>query len=182
METTLISTTKLVPNEGQIKGLPQNPRFIRDEKFEKLVQSIRDLPEMLHLRECIVFPFKQLFIVIAGNMRLRACEEVGLEQIPCKVLPKDTPVEKLREIAIKDNLGYGEHDWDLIHNEWDEVELEHWGMDLLPFEEGEEEEPEGTGGGDQKLVIEFTDLADFEAVKGEVKAILEMYPGAKLKG
>ena len=125
-----IKISKLEVNKGQVEGLPKNPRFIRDERFKALVKSIEDAPEMLKLRELLVVEHGNKFVVIGGNMRLRACKELGMETVPCKVLPADTPVAKLREYAIKDNNGFGEDDWDVLANEWDAEELQEWGMEL----------------------------------------------------
>lgn len=117
-------------NKGQIEGLPQNPRFIRDARYEALKQSIVDAPEMLELRELIVVEHEKKYVVIGGNMRLRACIDLGYKEVPCKVLPADTPVEKLREYAIKDNNEFGQDDWDILANEWDEEELGRWGIEF----------------------------------------------------
>lgn len=133
-ETKNIHIKELEVNKGQIEGLPQNPRFIKDERFRALKKSIEDAPEMLALRELIVYPHNGKFVIIAGNMRFRACKELGYKEIPCKVLPEDTPVENLREYTIKDNIGFGADDWDLIANEWDIDELDGWGMELPDFE------------------------------------------------
>ena len=130
MQAQSIKITKLVGNTGQIKGLPKNPRFIRDEKFQKLVKSIQDDPEMLELRELLVIPHDKQYVVIGGNMRLRAMIECGHKDAPCKVLDKATPPEKLRAYAAKDNVGFGEWDWEQLANEWDAVELAEWGLDL----------------------------------------------------
>ena len=132
-----IKISKLEVNKGQVEGLPKNPRFIRDERYKALVKSIEDAPEMLRLRELIVVEHGNKFVVIGGNMRLRACKELGMETVPCKVLPADTPVAKLREYAIKDNNGFGEDDWDVLANEWDAQELEEWGVEL-PMDWGQE--------------------------------------------
>ena len=118
-----IDIKRLEVNKGQVEGLPKNPRFIRDERYKALVKSIEDAPEMLKLRELLVVEHGSKFVVIGGNMRLRACKELGMETVPCKVLPADTPVAKLREYAIKDNNGFGEDDWDILANEWDAEEL-----------------------------------------------------------
>lgn len=117
-------------NKGQVAGLPKNPRFIRDERYKALVKSIKDAPEMLHLRELLVYPHGNKYVVIGGNMRLRACKELGMDSVPCKILPQDTPVEKLREYVIKDNNGFGQDDWDILANEWDAEELTDWGLEL----------------------------------------------------
>jgi len=134
MQAQSIKITKLVGNTGQIKGLPKNPRFIRDEKFQKLVKSIQDDPEMLELRELLVIPHDKQYVVIGGNMRLRAMIECGHKDAPCKVLDKATPPEKLRAYAAKDNVGFGEHDWEQLANEWDAGELSDWGLDFPGFD------------------------------------------------
>ena len=131
MKTQLIPIEKIRPNTGQIEGLPKNPRFIRDHKYEKLKQSIVALPSMLELREVILFPFGDIFVAIGGNMRYRACVDLEYKKVPSKVLPADTPVEVLAEIAIKDNGDFGENDWDILANEWDVFDLEAWGFDII---------------------------------------------------
>lgn len=129
-KTTDIPIGKIELNNGQIEGLPKNPRFIRDERYKSLVKSIQDAPEMLELRELLVYPHGGKYVVIGGNMRLRACRELKHKEIPCKVLDENTPAEKLREYAMKDNIAFGDTDWDIIANEWDEDELANWGMEI----------------------------------------------------
>lgn len=128
-----IALSKLEINKGQINGLPKNPRIIKDSKFEKLKKSIEDNPEMLGMREVLVYPHGLKYVIIGGNMRFQACKDLGFTEIPCKVLDKDTTSEQLRAITIKDNVGFGEHDWDLLANEWDSVELEDWGIEVPNF-------------------------------------------------
>ena len=129
-EVKQIPLSKLEVNNGQIAGLPKNPRFIKDYKFQKLKKSLEDSPEMLHLRELIVFPHGDKFVIIGGNMRYRAAKELKFKELPCKILSKDTPVEKLKEYTIKDNNAFGEYDWDDVANEWDAELLTDWGTDL----------------------------------------------------
>lgn len=134
---------QLQPNKGQIEGVPKNPRFIRDDKFKKLVQSIKDDPEMLELRELVAYDnHGKGLVIIMGNMRYRAMKEIGYTEAPCKVLPPDTPVEKLRAFALKDNSNYGEWDIDDLLNEWDEQELIAAAIEIpdIPNPEAEEEE------------------------------------------
>ena len=85
---------------------------------------------MLGLRELLVYPYEGKYVVIGGNMRLRACIDLGYKEVPCKVLPVETPVAKLREYTIKDNESFGQNDWDILANEWDDGELQDWGMEL----------------------------------------------------
>ncbi len=118
-------------NKGQLQGLPKNPRFFRDYRYEAMKKSIQDSPEMLELRELIVYPYpKGRFVVVCGNLRLRASRELGYKELPCKILGKDTPPKKLREYASKDNVSFGENDKDIIENEWDKSELQDWGMEF----------------------------------------------------
>lgn len=125
-----ISTSLLDYNKGQLEGLPKNPRFFRDHRFDAMVKSIQDSPEMLELRELIVYPHGERYVVVCGNLRLRACKEVGLTEVPCKVLPLDTPAKKLREYASKDNVSFGENDKDIMRNEWNVSELQDWGVEF----------------------------------------------------
>ena len=131
-----LSIDLLELNEGQMYGLPKNPRWIRDARFEALKKSIEDAPEMLELREILVYPLSDLeghedkYIIIGGNMRYRACTELGITELPCKIIPLETPVKKLREYVIKDNEAFGQNDWDLLYNEWDTEELTSFGMEL----------------------------------------------------
>lgn len=129
-----IPLKQLHTNEGQIQGVPRNPRFIRNDKFEDLKRSIENSPEMLALRELIVYDNGGQLVIIGGNMRYRAMKELGYGEAPCKVLAKETPAEKLREYIIKDNLPYGQNDWSALADEWDAGELADWGMDVPGFD------------------------------------------------
>lgn len=115
---------------GQIKRNPNNPRVIKDEKFGKLVQSIKDFPQMLEIRPIVV---NDDMIVLGGNMRLKACKEAGLKEVPI-IKASDLTEDQQREFIIKDNVGFGEWDWELIASEWDTEQIEEWGLDLPEFE------------------------------------------------
>jgi len=151
MQTQLIKIKDLKNNMGQILGLPKNPRFLKDDKFIKLKKSLQDDPEMLELREVIAYDNNGELVVICGNMRLKACKELGIKEVPTKILPVNTSVEKLKSYTIKDNVSFGEHDWSELANEWDTEKLEDWGLDLpidltveeLEAEEDDFEVPEG---------------------------------------
>ena len=120
----------------EIRNNPENPRYIRDEKFEELVKSLKDFPEMIGARPLVV---NQRMEALGGNMRLKAMIEAGWTE--CPVIQVDWSEEKQREFIIKDNLGYGEWDWDMLANTWDSLQLEEWGMDT-PMNWGQEEEEE----------------------------------------
>lgn len=136
--------SKLDLNTGQIPDVPKNPRFIRNERFEKLRRSVEEFPEGIQYRELIVFPVKDRFVVIAGNMRLRALRELKVKEAPCKIIPEDTPKEEIRRLAILDNISFGEDNMDDLANEWTKSELEDWGYEVPDWgEENREEEDEG---------------------------------------
>jgi len=115
---------------ADVKANPNNPRIIKDDKFKKLVKSIQDFPEMLKLRPIIV---NDDMVVLGGNMRLKACKEAGLKTIPI-IKASLLTEEKQKEFIVKDNVGYGEWDWETIANEWDANELEEWGLDIPGFD------------------------------------------------
>jgi DNA modification methylase len=128
MELILIS--KVIPNED-------NPRYIKEEKFKKLVQSLKDFPEMANARPIVV---NQDMVALGGNMRLKAMQEAGWSEVPVKIV--DWSEEKQREFIIKDNVGFGEWDWDELANTWDAEELNEWGLDTPDNWGGEELEAE----------------------------------------
>lgn len=111
---------------GEVKVNPNNPRLIKDEKFAKLVQLIKDLPQMLEIRPIVV---NSDMIVIGGNMRLKACKEAGLKEVPI-IIADNLTEEQQREFLIKDNVSGGEWDWNMIANDWDADELDKWGLDV----------------------------------------------------
>ena len=177
-----IELSKLEVNKGQIEGLPKNPRLIKDAKFEKLKKSIEDNPEMLGMREVLVFPHGSKYVIIGGNMRFQACKELQFVTVPCKVLDKDTTAEQLRAITIKDNVGFGEHDWELLANEWDSVELEEWGLDVPNFEDIEIDETENeTNGKFSSIKITFEDPEQMQKAEIEIQELLDRnFSGASL--
>ncbi len=120
---------------NKIKPNPKNPRVIRDDKFAKLVKSIQDFPEMLEKRPLVCFTdIDGKYVVLGGNMRLKAANEVGLKQLPI-LLADDWTEEQKNEFLIKDNVGFGEWDWEQIKNDWDVEKLDEWGLDVPDFAE-----------------------------------------------
>lgn len=150
MQRAKLDISKVIHNDGQIEGLPRNPRLIKDAKFRKLCKSIKELPEMTEARGLLVYPYKGEYVVIGGNMRLQAYKKLKWTKVPCCILPEDTPVEKLCQMIIQDNNPFGENDWGLLANEWDSEELNDWGFDvwqedkdrnkLAPKQEAEEKD------------------------------------------
>lgn len=131
----------------KVKENSSNPRFIKDHKFRKLVKSIKDFPEMLEKRPIVV---DEDYVVLGGNMRLKACKQAGLSEVHINVA-KGWTEEQKQEFIIKDNSSFGEWDWDTLANEWDTEKLEEWGLDLPVLnEKAEIEEAE----------IEFSEYLD----------------------
>ena len=122
-------------NIAEIKQNEENPRFIKDKKFKKLVKSIKKFPKMLEVRRLVV---DENMIVLGGNMRLRALKSAGIFEVPIDQV-FDWSEEEKREFIIKDNLSFGEWDWDILANEWNNELLGEWGMDI-PYTEDDVEE------------------------------------------
>ena len=118
----------------EIKSNPNNPRLIKDDKFKKLVQSIKDFPEMLDIRPIVV---NADMVILGGNMRYKACKEAGLKSIP--IIVSNLSEDKQKEFLIKDNTSGGEWDWEILATEWDVEQLEEWGLDVPNFEQEYEE-------------------------------------------
>lgn len=135
----------------QVRPNPDNPRFIKGNKFEKLVKSIKEFPQMLDLRPIVV---NQDMIVLGGNMRLKACEEAGLKEVPIIFADNLTP-EQEKEFIIKDNSSFGEWDWDLLANEWNTDQLADWGLDIPNFDTDIEDEKDLSDQLEQSFKIEI---------------------------
>jgi len=132
-----MAESKLIPI-GEIKPNKNNPRIIKDNKFKQLVKSIKDFPQMLELRPIVV---NDDMVVLGGNMRLKACKEAGLKEVPI-IMANELTEEQQKEFIVKDNVGFGEWDWDILANEWDADLLEEWGLDGFPFDNETELEAE----------------------------------------
>jgi ParB-like chromosome segregation protein Spo0J len=124
MKTEIIKITEVKPN-------PNNPRVIKDDKFDKLVASIKEFPKMLEIRPIVV---NDDMIVLGGNMRLKACKEAGLKEVHV-IKASELTEDEQRQFIIKDNVSGGEWDWDMLANEWDVEQLEEWGLDVPNFGE-----------------------------------------------
>jgi len=122
---------------SDVKSNPNNPRLIKDDKFAKLVQSLKDFPEMANVRPIVV---NQDFVVLGGNMRLKAMKEAGWKEVPVQVV--DWSEEQQKEFIIKDNVGFGEWEWDVLANEWEAADLDKWGLDVPIFDAQNEEKDE----------------------------------------
>ena len=167
-----VQTVKL----SDVKSNPNNPRLIKNDKFEKLVQSLKDFPEMAKVRPIVV---NQDFVVLGGNMRLKAMKEAGWKEVPIQVV--DWSEQQQKEFIIKDNVGFGEWEWDVLANEWEADDLEKWGLDVPIFES----EPSGDDLiGDEKnklatLKITFESPEQLVSAEIDISEILNRkYPNA----
>ena len=124
----MLPLAQLERNEGQIAGLPSNPREWSKAEIEKLKKSIRQTPELLEARGLIVYPHNSKYVILGGNMRFTALSEMKIDNAPCIVLPEGLPLDKLKEIVIKDNGSFGSWGYDALANEWDDLPLTDWGV------------------------------------------------------
>jgi DNA modification methylase len=141
----------------EIKSNPKNPRVIKDDKFKKLVDSIREFPQMLEKRPLVCFTdIDGKLVVLGGNMRLKAAKEIGLNELPV-VLADDWTKEQKAQFLIKDNVGFGEWNWDELKEDWDVKKLEEWGLDVPAFEcevlEAEEDDYEAPEAGIETDIV-----------------------------
>ena len=141
----MIDITKLLYNEGQIDGVPKNPRYLKESEHDKLVKSLADSPEFLEYKPLMVYGLENgTYVTICGNMRLRVINElriggnINFEKLPCFILKADTPIQKIKEYAIKDNVQAGNWDWDeLANGEWEIEDLDEWGVNTSFLNAGE---------------------------------------------
>lgn len=171
IQTQFIPLSKLEVNKGQVEGIPSNPRRLDDDAFAKLKKSIEERPGMLALRELCVYPHGNKFVVLGGNMRLRAMRELKYKEAPCKVIPEDTPVDELKAFVVVDNSSFGAWDYDALANEWGDLPLQDWGV---PAWEEEKEPAEKKDLSDQidyeyKLEITCENEAEQEKMYNELK-------------
>ena len=175
----------------QVKLHPQNPRLIKDNRFEQLVQSLIDFPDMLHVRPLIV---DENFIVLGGNMRLHAALRLGYKELPILQVTGWTEAQK-REFIIKDNASFGEWDWNKLANEWSSEPIGAWGIDLPDdwLKEPEDTTSSGSGSGDSpdgekeedykpepRMTITFSSAEDLQKAEADVQELLDRkYPGAR---
>jgi hypothetical protein len=153
---------------SEVKSNPNNPRIIKDDKFQKLVKSIKEFPEMLNIRPIVV---NADMVVLGGNMRLKACKEAGLKEVAI-IKAEDLTEEQQKQFIIKDNVGFGEWDWEDLANNWDAEQLTDWGLDIPNWDKGhdinemneddvdtnEEFDPVGVSKGLTRLVIIFDSI------------------------
>lgn len=197
-----INLSSMELNEGQIVGIPKNPRYLKGEEHDKLKKSLKDSPELLQYKPLMVYAIEGgKFVVICGNMRLRICQELhnegveGFDALPCFILNKDVPIAKIKEYAIKDNVQAGSWDWDeLANGDWEVEDLQDWGVDcsflsndseenadidaLFEDAQNTEDKPK-----EIKLSVHIPQELEpkLEEIKEVIKAAISEYEGVELK-
>lgn len=197
-----INLSCLELNEGQIVGIPKNPRYLKGEEHDKLKKSLKSSPELLQYKPLMVYAIEGgKFVVICGNMRLRICQELhnegveGFDALPCFILNKDVPIAKIKEYAIKDNVQAGNWDWDeLANGDWEIDDLQDWGIDCsflcndsednadidALFEDAQKTEDKPK---EIKLSVHIPEELEekLEEIKEVIKAAVSEYEGVELK-
>lgn len=197
----MIDITKLLYNEGQIDGVPKNPRYLKESEHDKLVKSLADSPEFLEYKPLMVYALEDgTYVTICGNMRLRVANELRIggntnfDKLPCLILKADTPIQKIKEYAIKDNVQAGNWDWDeLANGEWETDDLQDWGVDCSflntdeddtdidkLFEDAQNTESKAK---DIKLSVHIPqELEDkVDKIKEIIKSAISEYEGVEIK-
>lgn len=151
---------------SQVQANPNNPRVIKNDKFKKLVTSIEEFPEMLKLRPIVV---DENMIVLGGNMRLKASKDAGLKEVWIEIAEGFTEEQK-KEFIVKDNVGFGEWEWDMLANEWNSVQLADWGLDVWQNEDDVEDIEEVINfNEDVNFIIKCQNLEELEELKDNLK-------------
>lgn len=158
MEVQEIKISKIIQNKGQIVGLPSNPRQWTKADVERLAASIEETPELLDARPLIALQQDDRFVVLGGNLRLAALKHLGRKTAPVYVIPEDTPIEKQKEIVIKDNGAFGAWDFDMLANEWDDLPLTDWGVPTWENDQQDDEIPDDLDaeGKEKDFVLKIT--------------------------
>lgn len=189
IQSKWINIDQISPNEGQIDDVPCNPRTITPAEYESLKRSILDFPKMLALKELYVKPFEDGYVVVDGNMRLKAMNELGITKAPCKIVPSDYTPEEIMQLIVTANLPFG--DWDtsrLQEDAWDKSKLADWFGEKMPEFDIPNEESSGSegtydGGKDSNyhIVYElvFSDEAEQERWYKFISALRSKYPDAE---
>lgn len=139
MEIVKIKIDELESNIGQIPDLPMNPRQWTRTEIDSLAKSLTETPELFEARPIIAVPYGGKYVILGGNLRYEASKANKAKTVPCVIFPADTPVDKMKEIVIKDNGAFGQWDYDALANEWDDLPLPDWGV---PASEFKTDEPE----------------------------------------
>lgn len=192
MQIQKIKLSQLAPNTGQIPGLPSNPRQWTKSDVERIAASLAETPELFEARPIIATPYNGQLVILGGNLRYEGARKNKDAEVPVVVIPEDTPVEKMKEIVIKDNGSFGAWDIDQLANEWDDGRLTDWGVPEWVAANHAEEDPgaldalfEEAGEGKPKpTIIEIgvpVGLEDkMEDIRAAIEVTLQEWPGCKV--
>lgn len=170
LNTTFLDIDSIECNEGQIEGVPSNPRTISEERMEALKKSVEELPDMLSMRELLVYPNGGgRFVAIGGNQRLLVCRELGYTQMPVKIIPQETSAKTLMRIAMLDNEEFGKTDWEAIRENWDCEELKDWGIEIEAWDDEEVKREEKRKATEMLSELKFEDIYYTPKVKPSMK-------------
>lgn len=158
----------LEPNEGQIQGLPVNPRQWTKDDIEKISKSLQETPELFEMRPCIVYPLQDKYIILGGNLRFQGAKKNKEKEIPCIVIDKETSLDKLKEIVIKDNGSFGSWDFDALANEWDDLPLTDWGVPAWNSEDASEDATDASQEAKEDDFDESTDKVETRSQRGSI--------------
>lgn len=191
MEIVKLPLSKLETNIGQIPDLPMNPRQWTQEQVESLAKSLNETPELFEARPILVVPYGGKYVILGGNMRYEASRKNGDAEVPVIVFPEDTPIEKMKEIVVKDNGAFGAWDWDALANEWDDLPLCDWGVPAWKGADGGDTDINGLFDPDkeapEKGKINITAVipseygGNIEDIKKAIEVTLEQWPGCTVK-
>ena len=173
MQIVKLKLSELAPNTGQIPGLPINPRQWTKGDVDKIAASLKETPELFEARPVLVIPHDGKYVILGGNLRYEGARANKEKEVPAIIFPEDTPVEKLKEVVIKDNGAFGAWDYDALANEWDDLPLGDWGVPAWNNGEDEAEKEDKTDLSDQidyefKLEIECENEAEQEKMYNEL--------------
>lgn len=187
-KTKVLNVADLRPNEGQITGVPANPRYISETEFQALCKSIQEdnLTGVLQMK---VFRWDDEWVVLDGNMRLRALQELGIEKVQCLIVPEDADTMTLKKIVISSNSAFGHYDMDALANEWNDCPLDEWGVDLpaIPDESKVaglfEDAQESNRSGEQAISVIVPTQYDgnIEDIKATIRIALQEWDGCKVR-
>ena len=191
MEIVRIKLSALEPNTGQIPGLPMNPRQWTATDVDRIANSLQETPELFEARPLLVYPLDKKFIILGGNLRHEGAKRNKAKDAPCIVFPADTPIEKLKQIVIKDNGSFGAWDYDTLANDWGDLPLPDWGVPAWEPEKVDEAavdalfEPTAGGGKDKPILIQVALPVEYEDKKEDIiaalKVTLEEWPGSMVR-
>ncbi len=154
-EFVRLKVKDLLLNEGQIEGLPENPRQWTRDQVKNIADSLAETPELFEMRPCIVIPHDDKYVILGGNLRFTGAKKLKWKDVPCCIVAADTPLKKLMEIVIKDNGSFGDWDYDKLANKWDDLPLTGWGVPAWETKpKAEEQEATDDGFDEDTAVIE----------------------------